>query len=618
MAVLGSKQAAVAVRKRAAVDVEATPRAVTATERMERAFQAHHVAVLRFCTSRLRDHHDAEDAVQEVFARAVRHQDELIGDPLGWLIRTATNVCTDELRRRAHYTADTEPDGVEDREPAETEDPEALVVRRMLISDLLRRLTPGERRVVTDSWLLGAGNPEQTSMGVSTSTTRVLLCRARRRMRTYLDDLQESASLIVFGLWRGRRNRAAGIEAWTGVMRLGVPGLVAATVALSGGGPVPNAADPAGGAGQPAGVALQWTALKSDSPLPASTGAASAAPAATPAHPGARSLALPVSAHQARAQDAVITDMQPSPQYSQDHTILATGTDRTCSSAPCQALFVSHDAGHSWTTLPASNFASTQLLLPPASFAKGHFFGFGAAGLQETTDGGKSFATSLPDLAGFAATQPAGTGSLFSVSNAARWDFTGGQTPTLGSAFLPGWNAAGPPVFLGPSMPALQPVLHATTAAGFNVQVMSCTATCSAGPVLPWSQNTTMAVSPEFAHDQTLLAMNGAALALSTNQGSSFRTVALPSGMSAAAAQVVRGVNAPRVVAIVSAAAAAAGAYYTDDGGTTWSAASLPQPAATAILARPTPNSLIVALTSPLSQTTFACSQDAGASWSAC
>ncbi len=568
MAVLGTKQAAVAAKgNRTVIDVDATPRMESATQRMERAFQAHHVAVLRFCVSRLRDHHDAEDAVQEVFARAVRHQDELVGDTLGWLIRTATNVCTDELRRRAHYAADTEPEGLEDREPAETADPEALVVRRMLIGDLLRRLTPGERRVVTDSWLLGSGDAERGSMGVPTSTTRVLLCRARRRMRSYLDDFQESASLFVFGLWRGRKNRVAGAEAWTGVMRLGVPGLVAATVALSGGGPIPATTDSAGGtAGQSRDIAIHGAALEPDVPLAISGGGVSVTSAPTPVRPDSRGLALPGSAHQAKAQDAVITDIEPSPQYSQDHTLLATGTDRACNSSPCQALFISHDAGHSWTTMRASKFASTQLLLPPASFAQGHFFGFGVAGLQETTDGGKTFATSLPDLAGFAATQPAGTGSLFSVSNAARWDFTGGQSPTLGSAFLPGWNAAGPPTFLGPSLPALQPVLHATPQAAFDVQVMSCATTCSAGPVLPWSQNTTMVLSPDFARDQTVLAMNGSALAISADRGGSFRMVSLPAGKTVASAQAVAGANATRIVA----------------------------------------------------QTTFACSQDAGASWSAC
>jgi RNA polymerase sigma-70 factor (ECF subfamily) len=595
---------------------------VTATQRIERAFQAHHVAVQRFCVSRLRDQDDAEDAVQEVFARAVRHQDELVGDPLGWLIRAATNVCTDELRRRAHQVAGIEPDDPDETGPAGTDDPETVVVRRMFISDLLRRLTPGERQVVTDTWLLGPGDAERNSMGVQTSTTRVLLCRARRRMRGYLDDFQESASMFIFGFWRPRRTRA-GAETWTGVLRFGVPSLVAATVILSGAKPVPATAT-VGREDIQQAVARPVAAFEAvpANPSPSPTAAAFAirsGPAVGTGPATSRALALPIPGHQANVQDATITDLEPSPQYSADHTILAAGADRNCPSPPCQSLFVSHDSGHTWTTLPATGFAGTQLLLPPTSFSQGHFFAFGQVGLQETTDGGRTFATSVPDLAGFASTQPAGMGAMFSVSNAARWDFNGGKAPTLGSAFLPGWNAAGPATFLGPGQPSLQPVLHANSA-GFDVQVMSCVTTCAAGPVLPWQENTTMVLSPEFASDKTLVAMSGSALAVSLDRGSSFSTVSLPAHQRALSAELTGGVAGPRILAVLASETSTLTVDYSDDLGATWRASQLPAGhGVRSTLARATPTTLIVAMPgSQETQTTFDCSKDAGLSWAAC
>src|SRR5438128_399996 len=130
------------------------------TEYIERAFQAHRLAVLRFCLSRLRDQDDAEDAVQEVFARAVRHRDELHGDALAWLIRAASNVCIDELRRRSRHSAEALDDDANEVPAAAEEEPEAVVVGQMLITELLSRLTPSERQVVADRALLDTGRDD--------------------------------------------------------------------------------------------------------------------------------------------------------------------------------------------------------------------------------------------------------------------------------------------------------------------------------------------------------------------------------------------------------------------------------------------------------------------------
>ena len=49
----------------------------------------------------LRDEHEAEDAVQEAFLRAIRHFDGFRGvDGRAWLLRIVRNTCFTQLRRR--------------------------------------------------------------------------------------------------------------------------------------------------------------------------------------------------------------------------------------------------------------------------------------------------------------------------------------------------------------------------------------------------------------------------------------------------------------------------------------------------------------------------------------
>jgi RNA polymerase sigma-70 factor (ECF subfamily) len=63
--------------------------------------------VLRRCELVLRNRAAAEDALQEVFVRVLRHDQALdsVERPLGWLYRVADNVCFDQIRRRRVATA---------------------------------------------------------------------------------------------------------------------------------------------------------------------------------------------------------------------------------------------------------------------------------------------------------------------------------------------------------------------------------------------------------------------------------------------------------------------------------------------------------------------------------
>jgi RNA polymerase sigma-70 factor (ECF subfamily) len=59
--------------------------------------------VFRRCRSILGNDEDAHDAVQETFAKVIRHAEEFRGQasPLTWMYRISTNHCLNQIRNRA-------------------------------------------------------------------------------------------------------------------------------------------------------------------------------------------------------------------------------------------------------------------------------------------------------------------------------------------------------------------------------------------------------------------------------------------------------------------------------------------------------------------------------------
>lgn len=68
---------------------------------LERLYRLHFRTVWNICLSYLKNPADTEDAVQETFLRLAREDRDFESDEHGkaWLIRTAKNLCLDELRR---------------------------------------------------------------------------------------------------------------------------------------------------------------------------------------------------------------------------------------------------------------------------------------------------------------------------------------------------------------------------------------------------------------------------------------------------------------------------------------------------------------------------------------
>jgi len=135
----------------------------------------------------LRDPHEAEDAVQDAFLRAVRHFGSLRGsDGRAWLLSIVRNVCFSRLRRQRSMAGavefDEEEHGVEDRESG----PEADLARTMAaetVREGLDQLAVEFREVLMLRELEGLSYKEIAQVtGTPIGTVMSRLARARRQL----------------------------------------------------------------------------------------------------------------------------------------------------------------------------------------------------------------------------------------------------------------------------------------------------------------------------------------------------------------------------------------------------------------------------------------------------
>src|SRR5215469_14904836 len=82
-----------------------------AEDELEVLVREHARLVYRIAFSVLRNPHDAEDAVQEVFVRVLRSRHRLrdVSDPKAYLARTAWHVALDSRRRHREVSIDASP-----------------------------------------------------------------------------------------------------------------------------------------------------------------------------------------------------------------------------------------------------------------------------------------------------------------------------------------------------------------------------------------------------------------------------------------------------------------------------------------------------------------------------
>ena len=346
------------------------------------------------CLAILRDQGDAEDAVQETFARVAGRLDRLDGDPVGYLVVVARNVCRAELRRRARRV---------DRGEASCSDPtpEDTAVHRGLLGFVWRRLARVEQALITDIFSglslaeIGARD------GASGDAVAQRVSRLRRRIRhmvaapaaLLLPAVQGSAMgralsprLRVRGLLAQLIERAHVAEQAMGAVLAGV---LAGVIAMPpSAGPSFAGAASLGAPVRPASSGAPATRrVAAGVALPGAVRARISVPTLPPPRPAATLPPVP------RPPDTDFTTFTAPADDPSGRVVFAWGGATGCAEEPCTQLWRTDDGGATWQPLWSTNFAGGQfrVVLPPGWPADPTIFGVDLGALYRSDDGGRNF-----------------------------------------------------------------------------------------------------------------------------------------------------------------------------------------------------------------------------------
>jgi RNA polymerase sigma-70 factor (ECF subfamily) len=143
--------------------------------------------IYAFCQARLMSDSDCEDAVQETFARAIKHFPELrTHDAVGgWLRRIAHNVCVDMIRRQ--QIRRTDPVDVQTIANDATSDLPADRDQREHLMRLIRALPQSQREIILLYYYESMTYDQIAAwLGIARSTVCDRLHRARQSLRAEL------------------------------------------------------------------------------------------------------------------------------------------------------------------------------------------------------------------------------------------------------------------------------------------------------------------------------------------------------------------------------------------------------------------------------------------------
>jgi RNA polymerase sigma-70 factor (ECF subfamily) len=502
--------------------------------------------LFRQCLTQLRNPSDAEDAVQETFARAARHLDQLEEDPAPYLATVARNVCRDEMQRRARCISTGDPAMFGELEVGH---PETSTLDRDQLNAAWKRFTHRERQLIGRRFAGFSYDEIAGHLNMTPGALNMALARARKRAR-------QVASVTVGGLaaafsLRRMAHRAARSGSGTVALPSALMTAAAVTcvaVGVAGG----NWLATSPGNALVAAAPTHLSAASQDPPgqawttVPTGSNGGSAAdnllqpsaptpsPSAAPVHSLASSVIAP--GQDATQEDAAFTSITPSPAYQQDRTVFASGTlANGCGRPTCPVIFWTRDGGSTWQHLAANGFLGGKLLLSPGYPMDRVMFATGPAGLQRSDDGGVSFQTVIPGPAPAAIdpTSPAGDARVFIAA----------QAPLI-------YNAASGKVQAGPTLP---PGITAPTDVSYvggrdvviaanQVDPMANTLQDGVVVACPFEQgchvtvvDTTqpalnLAVSPHSASGDTLFVWSPSELRASRDHGASFTAIPIPPG----------------------------------------------------------------------------------------
>ncbi|HEX8924631.1 MAG TPA: RNA polymerase sigma factor, partial [Terriglobales bacterium] len=145
----------------------------------------------------LRNHHETEDAVQEVFLRVMRHRGELPGvrDEGAWLARICWRIAIDRRRRGAEPLSETELESVLRELSTESAGAEQKLISRQMLElaeKLIANLPSDLRDVLMLSAIEEMNSTEIASvLGIPDASVRTRLYRARQLLKEKLVSVLE-------------------------------------------------------------------------------------------------------------------------------------------------------------------------------------------------------------------------------------------------------------------------------------------------------------------------------------------------------------------------------------------------------------------------------------------
>jgi RNA polymerase sigma-70 factor, ECF subfamily len=182
-----------------AIAAEAPLPATETVDKIESLVAQHAVLVFRIAYSILRNHHDAEDAVQECFLKVVKAQKQLaqVRNPKTWLARIAWTTALDRRTGRKVFWGAAHP---HDEEVLQQIPDRALAADERLASaqmqQLLERLVAGlpeDLRLAVELSTIQELNSLEIAglMDIPESSVRTRLLRARRLLKEKLSAVLE-------------------------------------------------------------------------------------------------------------------------------------------------------------------------------------------------------------------------------------------------------------------------------------------------------------------------------------------------------------------------------------------------------------------------------------------